>query len=101
MDRHPPGDRRLAPPLTRRPPSGTARTLDLPGASRRAFRLDGSAWEYPSFDNAEALVARLARAGLLVRDPAVSAALAGDRQALTRRSVQRHFLLATGMTHRT
>ena len=41
------------------------------------------------------------RAGLLVRDPAVSAALAGDPQAMSRRSAQRHFLLATGLTHRT
>ena len=60
-----------------------------------------SVWEYPSFDNAEVLVARLVRAGLLVRDPAVSAALAGDPQAMTRRSAQRHFRLATGLTHRT
>ena len=74
---------------------------DLPVAGRRAFLLDNTAWEYPTFDNAEALVARLVRAGLLVRDPAVSAALAGDPQALSRRSAQRHFLLATGLTHRT
>jgi len=77
------------------------RDADLPGAGHRAFRLDNAVWEYPSFDNAEVLVARLARAGLLVRDPAVSAALAGDWQAMTRRSAQRHFLLATGLTHRT
>jgi len=74
--------------------------VDLP-AGRRSFRLAGSSWEYPSFDNAEALVLRLARAGLLTRDPAVGAALAGDWRALSRRSAQRHFLLATGMTHRT
>ena len=75
--------------------------LDLPGATSRTFWLDGSAWEYPAFDDAEALVARLARAGVLVRDPAVGAALAGDSDALSRRSVQRHFVLATGLTHRT
>ena len=77
------------------------RDADLPAAGRRAFRLDNTAWEYPSFDNAEVLVARLVRAGLLVRDPAVAAALAGDWQAMTRRSAQRHFRLATGLTHRT
>jgi AraC-like DNA-binding protein len=76
------------------------RDADLPDAGRRGFRLDNAVWEYPSFDNADALVARLARAGLLVRDPAVSAALAGDPQALSRRSTQRHFRLATGLTHR-
>lgn len=83
------------------------RDADLPDANRRAFRLDNTAWEYPTFDNAEVLVARLARAGLLVRDPTVSDALAGDPQALSRRSrrsrrsTQRHFLRATGLTHRT
>jgi AraC-like DNA-binding protein len=85
-------------------PAATVRDrqdVDLPDAGRRAFRLDNAAWEYPSFDNAEALVARLARAGLLVRDAAVAAALAGDPQAMTRRSAQRHFRLATGLTHRT
>jgi AraC-like DNA-binding protein len=77
------------------------RDADLPDANRRAFRLDNTTWEYPTFDNAEALVARLVRAGLLVRDPAVAAAVAGDHQAMTRRSAQRHFRLATGLTHRT
>ncbi len=76
------------------------RDVDLP-AGRHRFQLDSSAWEYPSFDNAEALVGRLVRAGLLVRDPAVAAALAGDTRALTRRSAQRHFRLATGMTQLT
>ena len=71
----------------------------LPSAGR-GFRLDQTVWEYPSFDNAEVLVTRLARAGLLVRDTAVVATIAGDTQAITRRSAQRHFQLATGMTHR-
>jgi len=75
--------------------------VNLPSATSRSFWLEGSAWEYPSFENAEALVSRLTRAGLLARDPAVGAVLAGDWRALTRRSAQRHFLLATGMTHRT
>ena len=88
-------------------PAATVRDrqdADLPDVGRRGFRLDNDVWEYPTFDNAEALVARLVRAGLLVRDPAVSAALAGDPQALScgsRRSTQRHFRLATGLTHRT
>jgi hypothetical protein len=74
--------------------------LELPLPTRRTFSLDGSAWEHPTFDDAEVLVARMARAGLLARDPAVAAALAGDDEALRRRrTVQRHFLLATGMTH--
>ena len=80
--------------------------LDLPLPTSRTFWLDGSAWELPTLDNAESLVARLARAGLLARDPAVAAVVAGDDEALTARAgtvrtVQRHFLLATGMTHQT
>ena len=47
-------------------------------ASKRHFRLDGSKWEIPTFDNAETFVSRLARAGLIARDPAVEAALGGD-----------------------
>jgi AraC-like DNA-binding protein len=86
-------------------PSHPARTLldrndvELPATSR-AFWFQGSAWEPPDFENAESFVARLVGAGLLVRDTAVSAALRGDRAALSRRTAQRRFLQATGMTHR-
>jgi methylphosphotriester-DNA--protein-cysteine methyltransferase len=33
------------------------------------------------------------------REPAVAAAVQGDPQLMSRRSVQRHFLRATGITH--
>ena len=72
--------------------------INLPGAMRSRFRLDGSAWEIPNFDNAEVFVERLVRRGLLVRDAAVAAALAGDADALNARTAQRHFLNATGMS---
>jgi len=75
------------------------RDVNLPQVCRRKFHLQGSAWEYPDFDNAEVFVARLARAGIIARDPAVEAALQGDHEALSLRSTQRHFLQATGMTH--
>ena len=74
--------------------------VDLPGATSGAFWLQGTAWELPSFENAEGLVARLVRAGVIARDPAVKASLCGEWEALSRRSAQRHFLHATGMTHR-
>lgn len=70
----------------------------LPSGAR-TFRLDDGSWEYPTFDNAETFVARLARAGLVARDPAVAAALDGDELALSARRAQRHFLFATGMSH--
>jgi AraC-like DNA-binding protein len=75
------------------------RDENLPGASSRTFWLDGARWEYPDFENADTFVARLVRHGVIARDGAVEAALQGDRQALTQRSVQRHFVQATGMTH--
>jgi hypothetical protein len=73
--------------------------VNLPGAFRGRFRLDGSAFEIPDFDNAEVFVDRLLRRGLLKRDAAVAAVLAGDN-TLTR-TAQRHFLHATGMSHST
>jgi len=75
--------------------------VNLPGVTNRTFVLDGLAWEFPDFENADTFVARLIRSGLLARDPAVAAALRGEAQALSRRSAQRHFLQATGMTHAT
>lgn len=62
------------------------------------FPLLGADWEPPSFENAETMVARLLRAGLLARDEAVAAALEADDPSLSARSVQRRFLRATGMT---
>jgi AraC-like DNA-binding protein len=85
-------------------PAGTLidrRDENLPRASSRTFWLDGSRWEYPDFENAEAFVARLVRNGVIACDDAVEAALQGERQALSRRSAQRHFLQATGITHST
>ena len=73
--------------------------VELPTTSR-SFWLQGSEWEQPDFENAESLVARLVAAGVLTRDAAVSAALCGDEQALSKRSAQRHFVAATGLTYR-
>ncbi len=72
----------------------------LPGATARSFRLDGSAWDYPTFENADTFVARLARRGLIARDFVVEAMLQGHGRRLPVRSAQRHFLHATGITHR-
>jgi AraC-like DNA-binding protein len=77
------------------------RDEQLPAASARTFVLDGWRWEYPDFENADTFVARLARRGVIARDTAVEAALHGERTALSRRSTQRHFLQAMGMTHGT
>jgi AraC-like DNA-binding protein len=67
--------------------------VTLPGASARSFWLNGSAWEYPDFENADVFVAWLVRNGVIARHSSVDAVLRGERSA------QRHFLRATGITH--
>jgi AraC-like DNA-binding protein len=75
------------------------RDVTLPGAATRSFWLNGSAWEYPDFDNADVFVARLIRKGIIVRDPAVDALRGGEPHTLSIRTAQRRFLHATGITH--
>ena len=74
-------------------------SLDLPQFGR-SFRLDGSAWELPGYDNADVFLARLERQGLLVRDPVVESVLDGRRADVSPRTVQRRFLNASGLTSR-
>jgi hypothetical protein len=73
-------------------------SLDLPVLGNDRFWFGGHAFEIPSFENAEHLVSRLARVGLISRDFTADAALQGDVDWMSRRSVQRHFRRATGMT---
>jgi hypothetical protein len=75
------------------------RSVDLPAAMRTSFWLHGSAWQFPTYENADTFVAQLVRAGLLVCDPIVKTALHNRPQELSPRSVQRRFLRATGLTH--
>jgi AraC-like DNA-binding protein len=75
------------------------KSVTLPDASSRSFWLGGSAWQYPDFENAETFVQRLAKAGILSREPTIDSILNGGPVALTLRSAQRHFLRATGPTH--
>jgi hypothetical protein len=74
------------------------RAVPLPQVTGSSFRLDGSAWELPSPDNADVFVHRLARAGLLVHDPIVARALSGgDVHGFSTRSVERRVARATGL----
>ncbi len=74
------------------------RDVTLPDAASRSFWLNGSAWRYPDFENAETFVKHLAKAGVISRDSTVEAALQGQPRTLSLRSAQRHFLRATGIT---
>ena len=74
--------------------------MTLPG-SQRSFWLNGSAWEYPSFENAESFVGRLVKQGLITSDPCVEATLRRRPEPVSQRTEQRHFLRAVGVTHAT
>jgi hypothetical protein len=77
------------------------RDVTLPEATSRSFWLNGSAWEYPDFENAETFIKRLVKTGVIARDSTVDAVVKGQPERLSLRSAQRHFLRATGMTHAT
>ncbi len=73
--------------------------VKLPGANSQKFWLQGAAWQFPDFENADTFVERLVRDGLLVQEPVVNAALDGAAPDVSLRSVQRRFLQATGLSH--
>jgi AraC-like DNA-binding protein len=76
------------------------RDVNLPEAASNSFWLAGSAWQFPDFEGAETFVARLVRDGLLVRDPVVERELSAQNDAVSPRSMQRHFERATGLTRK-
>jgi hypothetical protein len=65
--------------------------IHLPGASDGSFWLDSSAWQFPTFENADEFVDRLTRQGLLVRE---------DDRTASVRTAQRQTLRSTGLTRR-
>ena len=73
------------------------RAVTLPPATGGSFWLDGSAWELPGPDTADAFVAALVRAGLLVHDPIVAEALDGEVAGFSTRSLERRVARATGL----
>jgi AraC-like DNA-binding protein len=73
-------------------------TVTLPTLASTSFCLDGVAWQFPDFDNADTFVDQLVRRSLLVREPVVHAAIQGDLQDRSLRSVQRRFLQVAGVT---
>jgi AraC-like DNA-binding protein len=72
--------------------------LDLPEATRTSFWLNGSAWQYPNYENADTFVNRLVHEGVLVYDRIVGAILKKQAVDLSLRTVQRRFSQATGLT---
>lgn len=86
--------------LPRFPPTSLSdrRDVTVADASARSFWLDGSAWEYPTFENADAFVGRLLSKGILVRDRLVGRVVRGELDGVSMRSAQRAFRRATGIT---
>lgn len=73
--------------------------VNLPEAASTSFWLNGSALQFPDYENADTFVDRLVRDGLLVHEPVVDAVLQDQLPAISSRSVQRRFLHATGLPH--
>ena len=72
--------------------------VTLPNATSRSFWLNGSAWDFPSFENVETFVRQLARRGLIQTDRTVEGAIRGELQEITTRTEQRRLLQTTGLT---
>jgi AraC-like DNA-binding protein len=75
--------------------------INLPGASSKSFWLQGSAWQFPTYDNADTFVDRLVREGLLIRNFIVENALQGKLKDVSIRTARRHFLRTIGLTQST
>jgi len=70
----------------------------LPGATDRSFWLAGSSWPFPGHEDVETFVERLAREGVLDRDPVVGAASTGRTPpGVSPRTLRHRFLRATGL----
>ena len=74
--------------------------VNLPDASSKSFWLNGSAWQFPSYENADTFIDRLVRQGFLVCDPVVETSLQGQGNDLSIRTARRHFLRTIGLTQK-
>lgn len=70
----------------------------LPGAGTKSFWLKGAAWQFPTYENVDTFIDRLAREEILVRDPIVAAVLQDEQPDVAPRTIRHRFLHTTGMT---
>jgi AraC-like DNA-binding protein len=70
----------------------------LPTAATKSFWLKGAAWQFPTPDNVEPFIARLAKQEILVHDPLIDEVLQAQPQDVAPRTVRHRFLQATGVT---
>lgn len=71
----------------------------LPNATEASFWLQNTAVTFPTFNTVETFIDKLAKKGFVHRNIIVEDALKGRPPRVGSRTVQRHFLMATGMTH--
>jgi hypothetical protein len=77
------------------------RTLELPMLDAMHFQFAGLTCEIPTFENADCLVAQLARSGRLGLDHRVSSSLYEEASAeLNAKTLQRRFRSTTGLSRR-
>lgn len=90
----------LMPPL---PPIGSLidSMVLLPEAGDKSFWLQGAAWEYPTYDNADTFIQRLVHDGLIYHESIVNDVLRGHLPDTSLRTIQRRFLRAAGLTYNT
>ena len=75
--------------------------VTLPDAVGRSFWLNGSALQFPNYENADTFVDRLVREGLLTRDSIADDLDEKPTLPLSVRAVQYRFLHSTGLSQRT
>jgi AraC-like DNA-binding protein len=73
--------------------------VNLPEAGSQSFWLNGSAWDFFDYENADTFVDRLVRDNLLYYEPVVDSVLQGKPVEMSIRTVQRRFLQTTGLTY--
>jgi AraC-like DNA-binding protein len=84
--------------MSRVPASATLNTeIDLPEGSGRNFWLKDEVWETPNYENVDTFVEHLVRAGELVYDPLIDAALRDELVDISERTVRYRFQHSTGL----
>jgi hypothetical protein len=79
-------------------PTLVDRDLTLPSRIGNTFRLSGSDWEIPDYENVEVFLGQIARKGLITLDPVVVKVVEDGPVDLAQRSIERRVRRATGLT---
>lgn len=72
--------------------------MDLQTNTQRFRWVDGSSLQVPDFENAEQFVKKLEHRNLITHNPVVTAHIEGKDLDVSTRTVQRHYLQATGLS---